>query len=526
MADERYGPVPPPPPLPPPAGSPVTPPDPWSPPPSPGTPGAAEPAWQSPAGGWSAGTGQPPAPGQALGPGQPPAPGDRRRLPRWLVMIAVATATASVISFAAVLLWPASESGPHAPLDFRRFTSVARIDFATASRTTLTAVRGDRGYAASEQDGDLHVVAFEVATGAQSWQRTITGAPQWSRIVATQGGLLVLAYEPDPTIPRRMFVLDPETGEERWHQDVRGDDQLFFLRDALGWLDRDRGELRGLDLATGGDRWRVDLPEGEPTVLPVTSDADLARPTDLRGDPSPGAGDNRIVVVAPDRSVRVIDGDDGRIVSERDNLAGPDDLLLAYQGRLFIAAAEPGYRLDSYDLAALSEVSQAHYEAPDAERYPDQLAACGGRVCLLETVSFDRDTTELVAVDAVDGGELWRAPAAGAEQLLGVGEWVAAAANVDFEPSVVVYDRAGEPVLEREGLVVRLNDSNLLVLTGIGAITGGVSVAGAAIEGWDGDPFEVGRLPEGVLEQECSWNERHLVCPDRSGVDIWQFAVD
>lgn len=390
MADDRFGPVPPPPAPPPPAGSPVTPPDPWS-----------------PAGGWSTGPTQP-GPGQPSAAGQPPggAGGGRRRVPRWLVAVAAATAMASVISFAAVLLWPGSGPGSDGPLDFRRFSSVARIEFAGPSRTTLTTVLGDRGYAASEQGGNLQLVAFDVATGDPSWEQTVTGAAQWSRILATPDGLLVLAYQPDPTTKRRMFVLDLDTGQERWHQDVRGDDQLFFLPATLGWLDRDGGELRGLDPATGGDRWRVDLPEGEPTVLPVTTDAELGRSTDRHGDPSPGFGDNRIVVVAPDRSVQVIDGDDGRTLSERDNIAGPDDLVLAYRGRLFVALAEPGYRLDSYDLAALSDVHRAHYEAPDADRYPEELAPCGGRVCLLETVSFDRETTELVAVDAVDGGTL------------------------------------------------------------------------------------------------------------------------
>ncbi|MGH3683059.1 MAG: PQQ-binding-like beta-propeller repeat protein, partial [Natronosporangium sp.] len=449
------------------------------------------------------------------------------RVPRWLVAVAAATAVASVVSFAAVLLWPGAGPDPHDPLDFRRFSSVARIDFAGASRTTLTTVLADRGYAASEQGGDLHVVAFDVATGAPSWEETVTGAAQWSRILAIPDGLLVLAHQPDPATRRRMFVLDRDTGDERWHQDVRGDDQLFFLRTTLGWLDRDGGELRGLDPATGGERWRVDLPDGEPTVLPVITDADLARPTDLRGDPSPGFGDSRIVVVAPDRSVRVIDGEGGGTVSERDNIAGPDDLVLAYRGRLFVALAESGYRLDSYDLAALSDIHRAHYAAPDADRYPEELAPCGGRVCLLETVSFDRETTELVAVDADGGGTLWRAPAPGAEQLLGVGQWVAATASVEFDPSVVVYDGAGAPVLDQEGTAVRLNGSNLLVLAGIGSVAGGgVSVAGVAIEGWDGDPFDLGRLPEEVLAQQCAWNERHLVCPDRLGAEIWRFAAE
>jgi hypothetical protein len=88
----------------------------------------------------------------------------------------------------------------------------------------------------------------------------------------------------------------------------------------------------------------------------------------------------------------------------------------------------------------------------------------------------------------------------------------------------VAYDGSGAVVLRESGLVVRLNGGNLLVLAGIGWSGDGVGVAGVAIGDYAGEPVGLGRLPEGVLAERCSWSERHLVCPDRSGAEIWQFA--
>ena len=471
-----------------------------------------------------------PAPGSPPAPGPPPAPAGvparwaRRRVPGWLAAVAVATAVASVITFATVLLWPAGPDPPAAPLAFHRFSSVGRIEFDQPARTAFTAVLDRRGYAAWEREGELRVVAFDLTTGEPSWEQAVTGAARWSRIYPVPDGLLVFAYQPDPTARRRMLLLDHAAGQPRWHRDVRGDDHLFLVGGTLTWLDRDGGALRGLDPASGDERWRQELPEdGEPTVVPVLTGGDLGRPADLAGNPTPGENDHRVVLVHPDRSARVVDARDGRTLTEGTNVADPDDRLLAYRDRLFVAPAAAGYQLVSFDLAELTRVPRTHYAAPDTQRYPELLEPCGDRrVCLLESVSFNRQTIELVVVDAVDGGALWRAPSPGAEHVLGVGSWVAVAAGVTFEPSVVLYAADGARVLERGGLVVRLDAGNLLVLGGIGSITGGVSVAGIAIE--DGEAVDLGRLPEEVFAEQCAWSRRYLVCPDPAGAEIWRFA--
>lgn len=506
---------------PPPSAGPVR--DPWTPTEPGATAAPAEPAEPAPAAptGW----GPPTTPTRML----------PRRPPRWLVVVAAATAAASVASFLTVLLWPGADgAGPADPNEFHGLTWTARIGFDAPSNTTLTAVSGAQGYAAWEADGDLQVVAFEVPTGRLRWRREVGGggASQWSRLLATPEALYVLAHEPDPTEPRRMSVRDAATGQERWHEDVRGDDELFLLPGTFVWLDHEEEALRGLDPATGEERWRRTFPDAEASsrALRVLTGPDLAGPSTWSGAPDPAIvddRDSRIVMVDPDRSVSVIDAGDGATISEAGNVAAPGDWLLAYGDRLFVASHEREFQLLAYDLAGLSGVPQLLYSARHPDRYPADLEPCGGgQVCLLEEAPIDRSRTELVAVDAVDGGARWRAPAPEAEQVLAVGEWVVATASVDFDPSMTLVDAAGEQVFAGPGRAVRLDGANLLIFS-----TGSPdspAVAGVAIvqpePGAPVTPVALGRLPADMRPARCSWTDRQLVCPDREGADVWQFA--
>jgi outer membrane protein assembly factor BamB len=451
----------------------------------------------------------------------------RRRIPRWIIAVAAATSVAAVASFLTVLLWPTGGEDPvepSGPLTFGRFESVARVDFGQLSRTTLTAVEGERGYTAWEQLGDLHVIAFDVASGAERWRAQVSGASQWSRLIAAPGVLFALERADDDDQPRQMFVLDAETGEQRWQREVRGDDLLAFLDGALGWLDNEGRALRGLDLATGGERWRHDFPgEDASNAVSVLNQADQARPSDSSGEPAPGIGDHRIVMVNADRTVWVVDGNTGEIISQGSDLASPDDQILGYGDRLYVAANEVDYQLLSYDLEELSSgAARVHYAPSEASRYPVKLQPCGPtRVCVLETAQFDASQTEVVAVNAVDGGQIWRAPVTEAERLFGVGEYAVTLGSLSFQPTVSVFDPTGRVVLESPGLAARLNDANLMVITTAGGYEEYVEALGFPV---GGQRVELGRLPEGPVQDQCSWNDQYLICPDRNGAEIWRFA--
>lgn len=456
-------------------------------------------------------------------------PSGKRRVPGWIVAVAAVTAVLAMASFFTVLLWPGGGGGadPSGPLTFQRFGgSVARIDFGQPSSTTLTSVEGDNGYTAYESGGNLHAIAFDVTTGEERWRQQVSGAPRWSRVIAVPGALLVLALAENDTAPRRMYVLDAETGAQRWSVDVRGDDVLFFLENVLGLLDHEDRALRGFDLTTGVEQWRHGFPDDEDShAVAVLTAADMARPSNLVGEPVAGIGDPRIVMVNGDQSVWLVDGDSGDILGRADGLADPDDPVLAYEDQLFVAPNEVDYQLVSYELAALSSLPDVRYRPTARDRYPLSLQPCGSdRICVLESDQFDDEQTEVVALGtaADGGGQIWRAEAPEAERLLGVGNWAVTTASVGFQPTVRAFDATGNVALESSGLPVRLNEANFLVLTTAGGYEEYLRAMGVPLA--DGEPFEMGQLPEGFNQEQCSWNEQYLICPDRTGTDIWRFA--
>lgn len=451
----------------------------------------------------------------------------RRGLPRWVIAVAAGTAVASVIAFVAVLLWPRGESIEDTPpLAFQGFAQTGTVVFDQPSRTTLATVYRERGYVAWEQGGQLQVVRVDPANGQVQQRVALAGAPQWGRILAGPEALFVFGYADAPDQPRPMFVLDPETLQTRWQRNVRGEDELFFFENVVGWLDLTARKLYGLDLAGGSEAWVRDLPvEGDVSVVNVVGQAELAQPTDQFGLVGGAITDHRLVLVEADSTVRVIDGNNGTVITEATNVAEPGDQVLGYGDRLFVAPDEGGYGLASYDLTNLRTVPQTHYTAADDSRFPERLAPCGAeRVCVLESRSYDSATMEVVAVDLAGGGAVWRRPAPEAEWLLPVGDWVAAVIEPDFNARVIVYNGSGDPVLDQAGFPVRTTGRNLMVFSdGISAdLDEPLSAVGLTAEPGTA-PVELGRLPD-VLEQFCAWGDRFLICPTQDSADIWRFA--
>ncbi|HEY8471089.1 MAG TPA: PQQ-binding-like beta-propeller repeat protein [Natronosporangium sp.] len=455
-------------------------------------------------------------------------PAKQRRVPGWIVATAAVTAVLAVASFFTVLLWPSGDDdqAPAGPLTFQRFGgSVARIDFGQPARTTLTSVEGNNGYTAYESGGTLFTIAFDVTTGEERWRSQVTGSPQWSRLIAVPGALLVLALEDDETEPRRMYVLDAETGQQRWTVDVRGDDVLFFLDGGLGLLDHQQRALRGFALDTGVERWRHPFPhEEDSNAVAVLAYADMTRPSNFAGEPVAGVGDHRIVMVNGDQSVWLIDGRTGEVLNQTAGIADPDDQVLAYDEQLFVAPNQVDFQLASYDLAALSSQPQIRYQPTARDRFPLALEPCGAdRICVLEVDQFNDERAEVVALSTAEGGgQIWRADAPEAERMIGVGDWVLTAASLGFEPVVRVFNGAGHLAIESPGLPIRLNEANFLVITTAGGYEDYLSAFGMALA--NGERFDLGQLPEGFVQEECSWNERYLVCPNRTGTEVWQFA--
>lgn len=477
------------------------------PPPPPSAPAAVTAApgpWQ----------GQPPGPvaGSPVGGGGP-----RRRVPGWIVAVAVATAIGSVASFLLGLLWPSGTGHtPAGPLSFHGFLHIGQVVPEQPSALALVTVQGGQAYVGWRRNGELALWAVDVATGTVRWRDTMRGASGWSQLIASPQVLLVLAEEFDPDKPRPLYARDPDTGEARWEIEVHGRDQLFLTERVLGWLDNDGETFRGIDLVSGEVRWSHRF-DGAATAVQVVSPESLAQPTDRDGRAMSGMDDPRLVLVRPDRTVLVIDGDSGAVISQQVNVASPRDLLLGYRGHLFVVQNQPGYRLESYNLADLTEPPRTIHRGADPDRLPRTLAPCGtDRVCVVDYQLLDNQSTLVTAVEITDGRPRWQQQVPAAYDLLPVGDWVAVVTAVTFPPQVVVLDDTGAQRHALPGVPARLNDGNLIIFSHDLQPTIGLAVG---VE----QPVELGRLPGNTI-RDCAWNDRYLVCVGVDAAGIWRFA--
>ncbi|RKR88924.1 putative pyrroloquinoline-quinone binding quinoprotein [Micromonospora pisi] len=394
---------------------------------------------------------------------------------------------------------------------------------------TYTALVGDRAYLAYErEDKRLEVIAAKASTGTRAWQVKSDGtAERWAGIAAVPNGLVLLADATGRADPRELSVLDPANGKRLWGRDVHGDDSVLYFERTLVLVDRTAQQLVGLDLRTGKRRWGEPIPSGpagnSPTsVHPVTVPEDLgvAAGTDGRRL-SYGGKDPRIVQIDVNRSARVIDADSGEVLKSAKGVADPDDMVVAHDGRLYVAPKEGGYRVAAYDLARMGEPTILY--TGDDQHYPDRLVACGReRLCLLDRKNFAADTTELVSIATKpgDGEKMWRKPAAGAESLLPVGEHVLVGGGTP--DTATLYRPDGTTVISREGVAVRLDGGNLLLFADDPSTNvTDVSVAGVRVS--SSDLIELGEL-KGVRAASCSWNSSVIVCPGKSTMVFRSFV--
>lgn len=451
---------------------------------------------------------------------QDPAGGGRRRPPGWIVALAAATAVLSIASFTVVLLWP-SGAGPETlepsePLGFHAFESVARFEFDQSSRTSFTRTDGERWYAGWEQGGDLRLFAGDLASGAERWRQRITGSPQWRSIFPIPGAVIVVGA--DSSGPTRMHILDAGGGAELWRESVTGEDWVTATDQVLVWYSDEAGALRGMNIATGAEVWSQEVSSTASAIWNLT-DTELALPSDTGGFIHASGSDHRLVVVEDDSSAYTLDVRTGQVLNQAPNVAETSDDTMVYGGRLYVASDERGYQLLSYDIDDLTGLPQTHYRAGTEQRL-DVLEPCGpARVCLLEYESSSSTETELVVVDTVDGGELWRQPVPDAGTVLPVGTWVLVTGQ---SRPVVGFDPNGTEVLNRPGVAARIDSGNLLVFAdSLGSSEQDVSVAGVAVEGER--PVELGQLTD-VVGEQCAWSGVYITCPDQDGASVWRYA--
>ena len=449
---------------------------------------------------------------------------------RRVIFWGAAAVTVAVAASAAVLVWWWPREA--AALDFRALADVRTLAAPASSTFLATQVAGDRTYlAGAPNDGPLVVLAVQTSTGDQIWRSDAAGpGGQWERIVGLPGENAVAAFgRPDPSDPAlRLVVLGGDKGALQWERPLGAEDKVLFVGGTVIVAEKDTAQVVGLDLHDHGKvRWTKINPKdtsgGTATaVVGATTVDDLAGPADVAGTAlAPDLGDDtRFVQIGADRSAQVFDADSGKAVTQRANVAEPDDIVLAHDGELFVAAQQNGYQVLRYDLAKLGQPAIV-YTAPDSTRQLTRLSPCDtGRLCLVDMAGYDAQTTDVVAVDAAGKGQLWRRSAPEAESLVPVGKSVLVGRNTS-PASVRLIDGDGATDWDRDGSAVRLDRGNVLLFAKpLPDNAADVSVAGQHL---GGETVQLGPMT-GAVTSSCTWNAAIIACAAGDGFVLRRFA--
>ena len=470
--------------------------------------------------------GAPPSPAGAPGPAAAARTSWYRRRLAWVAAVAGVVVIALVAALA-VAFWPDSGRTVH----FRTFESVpgARIAMDDPNRVNaaFTATLDDRSYVAWVNDKALKIAAIDLTNGKPAWgARQVAIADQWTRIWVVPGAVIAFGETYGTGGHHVMYVLDPANGAERWHRDIESSDELIYFPGELVLASDTDNRTVGLDWAHGDQKWVIQNGSSYVHVLRDASSDDLAVPTGFSGAAGPaGKGDHPLLQITSDRKLTVYNADTGGSLRSRPSVGDPSGGYLAYDGKLYVVSDATPYQVQVFDLASLGE-PRVLYTAPDPKRRPVKgaLAPCGDALCRLDNAGFDDKTTEVVSIDVTGKGQRWRAPAAGADTLVKVGDRVLTT-SLTGTPVSALFDPSGRQLLKREdtnSVAARITDGSLLVFSGeFSSYSGDVSLVG--VNASDGARTALGPVPKarGLF---CTWNERFLVCPTDKDFQVWRYA--
>jgi len=464
-------------------------------------------------------------------PAGPPEADAGARLPaykRKFVWI-VAAATVVVLGAAATvvkLLWPG-----YPALDYRPLADLHRIKPAVPVTSTFnaSALRNGRAYFASvDETNRLGVVAAAADTGETVWSSTAAGvAKRWEFFFTLPDAVVAITDTDSDLGTRRMVLLGLGDGKKLWERTIDGNDNLLFAGDKIVLVDRKEGRLVGLGVrAKGKGLWESPNPKNEygqtsTQVVAVTTEDDFAGPATTGGVPfaEPLDDDQRLVQIGADESAQVIDADTGDVVAgPRQSVADTDDKIIAHNGRLIVAESADARRLFAYDLKKLEP--KVLY-TPPANTQLDHLTPCGAdRICLVETTGYAAKTAQVVAINAADGGVVWRRAVADVDDIVPVGQAVLATQNTS-PVQVSLLDADGRVSWTRGGVAARLDGGNTLRFSkGLSASADDPALVG---EHLGDDPVQLGPLV-GIRSSTCAWDTTHLACVADEDFVVQRFA--
>ncbi|MEU8237243.1 PQQ-binding-like beta-propeller repeat protein [Actinoplanes missouriensis] len=432
---------------------------------------------------------------------------------RWKVLAGV---VALGLAAAAVVFWPGVRA-----IDFHPVEEIGRFEPAVpvGSAWSDAEVIGERAYFASvDPDGRLGVVAVDTGSREVVWRNPAVGtAALWDRMIALPSALVVFSALESGTGKAQMRLLSAKDGVELWNRPLGASDAVHIGADTMVLVDRVEERLLGLDLVNGRVRWEEKDPDAT-TVVTVTTQADLAGPAGSAGRPfSPNVSDDdRFVQINSDRSASVRDIRTGKVARTRPSVASTSDEVIAHEGRLFVQESGTAKRIFAYDLEKLGEPVTLHTADPADSL--SKLTPCGeARLCFVETSGFDHDKDEVVAVDAMKGGELWRHRVAQVESLTPVGDSLL---TVTDESSLLLGG-GGDATWTVPGVAVRLDAGNVLRFSdSLTTSVGSRSLSGVHV----GDKATEMGLVRDVRPGACAWNTSVLACVREADFALYSFA--
>ncbi len=446
---------------------------------------------------------------------------------RGRVAYGIIAVTVTVVVAAGVVLawvfWPGYRA-----LDYHPLSDPTRIAPAVpvTSDWSDAEIIGKRAYFASSdtESGVVGVVAKDFGATKPAWSSTAAGkAPRWKSMRALPTGVALFTDVDSSTSKLRMAVLGAAHGELLWERTLGNDDVVLFAGDSVVIADRGAHRLLGLKLSDGNQRWSHPDPTSTSTlatnVIEATTPKDLGGPATVSGrayEPD-FTDDPRIVQIGADKSAQVIDADTGKIRTARQNVAEPDDEVVAHNGRLIVLQPDD-QRIVSYQLDKLGEPKVLYTIQAQGSQMKD-LTPCGDdRVCFDEQIGYDGKSATVVALDVAKGSVKWRYPLADTEALVPVGEAVLATTT---SAGMTLIDGAGKKVWAHAGEAARLDGGNLLEFSKpLSLSPDDPAVAGQHL----GDAaVPLGPLSD-IRTNTCAWNTSMLACVAEKDFVLQQFA--
>ncbi|MEV6495049.1 PQQ-binding-like beta-propeller repeat protein, partial [Actinoplanes sp. NPDC051633] len=464
-------------------------------------------------------------------PGQPTPTRPAYRRKGFLIVAGGLVVVLLLAGVAAWYFWPGYRSLDYQPLVESKAVSLEPAVQLYASGYMQARVNGDRAYFATEnQDKTLGVVAADTSTGKRIWGNTKAGAAEngWEQIVTTPDAFVAYSKQNSDPYNRRMVVLDADDGNVRWQRDVAQNDRVLVFDDVAVWVDDAGSRLVGLRMSDGSEKWNLpDVKNGTGSgtgLIWASTPADVSGPAQMNGRPLAAAGDDtRMLQVMSDRSARVIDRENGKVLVEpKPGVAAPETPVILHNGRVVVAEkGTNSQRILSYDLTDLSGPAVIGSINPEVQ--VEVLAPCGDdHACWIEKASYDAETTQIAGADVSTGAaSIWHVKAPNAETLVPVGDNVLVGQNASSAPKVTLLDSAGKEQFTADGQGARLDGGNVLLFSK--ALSTSLDDPALAGQHVGDDPVQLGPLA-GVHSASCSWNTEVIACVTDKDLRLQRFA--